>query len=106
TITPCFSDPRALPSFPTRRSSDLRRAGAVDREPLAVLRLPGGHIVRPGGDRLVAAGPSAAQLGGGVLYADAGPGHAPAGHRADRSEEHTSELSHVKISYAVFCLKK
>src|SRR5690606_39697325 len=24
----------------------------------------------------------------------------------DRSEEHTSELSHVKISYAVFCLKK
>src|SRR5690606_41662460 len=23
-----------------------------------------------------------------------------------RSEEHTSELSHVKISYAVFCLKK
>src|SRR5438874_3371515 len=25
---------------------------------------------------------------------------------ADRSEEHTSELSHVEISYAVFCLKK
>src|SRR5690606_40880972 len=24
----------------------------------------------------------------------------------DRSEEHTSELRHVKISYAVFCLKK
>src|SRR5436305_11844333 len=23
-----------------------------------------------------------------------------------RSEEHTSELQHVKISYAVFCLKK
>src|SRR5438067_6038673 len=23
-----------------------------------------------------------------------------------RSEEHTSELSHVSISYAVFCLKK
>src|SRR5690606_1021559 len=23
-----------------------------------------------------------------------------------RSEEHSSELSHVKISYAVFCLKK
>src|SRR5215813_15566652 len=23
-----------------------------------------------------------------------------------RSEEHTSELSHVRISYAVFCLKK
>src|SRR5690606_41622652 len=26
--------------------------------------------------------------------------------RLERSEEHTSELSHVKISYAVFCLKK
>src|SRR6267143_3717951 len=26
--------------------------------------------------------------------------------RADRSEEHTSELSHSSISYAVFCLKK
>src|SRR5437870_6826327 len=25
---------------------------------------------------------------------------------ADRSEEHTSELSHVANSYAVFCLKK
>src|SRR3712207_9330791 len=24
----------------------------------------------------------------------------------DRSEEHTSELSHANISYAVFCLKK
>src|SRR5439155_23634834 len=24
----------------------------------------------------------------------------------ERSEEHTSELSHVAISYAVFCLKK
>src|SRR5436309_11442307 len=28
------------------------------------------------------------------------------GRNPERSEEHTSELSHVKISYAVFCLKK
>src|SRR3712207_9118175 len=28
------------------------------------------------------------------------------GVRATRSEEHTSELSHANISYAVFCLKK
>src|SRR2546430_10742162 len=27
-------------------------------------------------------------------------------HIQDRSEEHTSELSHSQISYAVFCLKK
>src|SRR3989475_2402604 len=26
--------------------------------------------------------------------------------RGERSEEHTSELSHSQISYAVFCLKK
>src|SRR5947207_11059940 len=33
---------------------------------------------------------------------------APLGDRGDRgrSEEHTSELSHTVISYAVFCLKK
>src|SRR5690349_24234536 len=28
------------------------------------------------------------------------------GIRGARSEEHTSELQHVEISYAVFCLKK
>src|SRR2546426_9301250 len=27
-------------------------------------------------------------------------------HRAERSEEHTSNSSHLVISYAVFCLKK
>src|SRR2546426_7597743 len=30
----------------------------------------------------------------------------PTGRRGVRSEEHTSELSHLVISYAVFCLKK
>src|SRR5437667_2096343 len=50
-----------------------------------------------------------------LLRGDEGPGHR--GHdllrpeRDDapvppRSEEHTSELSHITISYAVFCLKK
>src|SRR3989442_8349103 len=33
-------------------------------------------------------------------------GAAPDVDPALRSEEHTSELSHVRISYAVFCLKK
>src|SRR5438270_9614303 len=28
------------------------------------------------------------------------------GQSVDRSEEHTSELQHSQISYAVFCLKK
>src|SRR2546421_4078647 len=38
-----------------------------------------------------------------------GPGDRPElshHQRRDRSEEHTSELSHDQISYAVFCLKK
>src|SRR5699024_11436659 len=38
------------------------------------------------------------------------PGFTPAAKNPtatwDRSEEHTSELHHVSISYAVFCLKK
>src|SRR3989442_7418368 len=33
-------------------------------------------------------------------------GLAPGGVCPARSEEHTSELHHVRISYAVFCLKK
>src|SRR3546814_1587367 len=41
---------------------------------------------------------------GRVHFAQLGPGHRPA---VDRSEEHTSELqSLMRISYAVFCLKK
>src|SRR5436309_4501773 len=35
-----------------------------------------------------------------------GPSRSTASRLPSRSEEHTSELSHVKISYAVFCLKK
>src|SRR6202453_5014617 len=36
-----------------------------------------------------------------------GPGPDATGRRGpDRSEEHTSELQHLYISYAVFCLKK
>src|SRR5210317_2547050 len=40
-----------------------------------------------------------------VGFTPASPGDC--GHRARRSEEHTSELqSHPEMSYAVFCLKK
>src|SRR5699024_12044550 len=35
-----------------------------------------------------------------------GLGSSPAARRYQRSEEHTSELQHVAISYAVFCLQK
>src|SRR3546814_7463999 len=37
----------------------------------------------------------------------AGTAHSPSGKSCERSEEHTSELqSLMRISYAVFCLKK
>src|SRR5438128_8883884 len=37
---------------------------------------------------------------------DAAAGSGPRRTQLQRSEEHTSELSHGSISYAVFCLKK
>src|SRR5207248_11217263 len=61
---------------------------------------------RPGADR----GEHVGQYGRGRCH-PAGPvdrgrcGRPRRAHRA-RSEEHTSELSHRTISYAVFCLKK
>src|SRR5690606_40643545 len=76
--------PRPLPSFPTRRSSDLisdscrlpvRARGRARR-----LRCPGARLRR--------------------ARAQQGPAS-----RADRKSTRLNS-SHVKISYAVFCLKK
>src|SRR5690606_41258723 len=88
--------PRALPSFPTRRSSDLAEreveqgAGdvAAEDEPA-------------GGEQLVeaAAHPVLGQAG---LGGDLRGGGAAA---QDRKSTRLNS-SHVKISYAVFCLKK
>src|SRR3546814_7546285 len=85
-------------SFPTRRSSDLGtparrthhvRAAAVDG-------VAGDAFADPAGRRA-----GVAALG------DGGAGAAGGADRAGRSEEHTSELqSLMRISYAVFCLKK
>src|SRR3546814_1903319 len=85
-------------SCPTRRSSELR-----------VRSLPtpanAGHT---GLRNDVAAGTHASGIGDGSTYwSSLGGSRAviPAG--LDRSEEHTSELqSLMRISYAVFCLKK
>src|SRR5690606_39948802 len=90
-----YADHRDLPSFPTRRSSDL---GAKDRG--------GGLLIRGeagiGKSALLdeAAG-SAAVSGLRVLTA--------AGSESERNLDRKStrlNSSHVKISYAVFCLKK
>src|SRR3546814_6885907 len=114
-------------SFPTRRSSVLAFHGfcrALRMQPesdLAPGHDPARHdtihanVLRPqvAGERTGQAGDR--RLGGGVAGHAALPDHprhraeiddrAAAGRR--RSEEHTSELqSLMRISYAVFCLKK
>src|SRR5690606_39725951 len=87
-----FADHRVLPSFPTRRSSDLRlvlcgsRRRRDDR--------------RQGGARLVSA--MGAGLGG-VFQHVCGADRDVAA--LDRKSTRLNS-SHVKISYAVFCLKK
>src|SRR5690606_41668956 len=74
--------PRALPSFPTRRSSDLR----LDAQPRRASA--GDHPVLCGQCRSATTGLAGAPE--------------PSG---DRKSTRLNS-SHVKISYAVFCLKK
>src|SRR3546814_3136532 len=83
----------------------LFRSDAVGAGPGADLRCLAGDVhgqgVEPGVvAQLVPPGPQAGGQVGGER------GH-PGGDRLQRSEEHTSELqSLMRISYAVFCLKK
>src|SRR5690606_40016303 len=74
---------------------DAPRSDRPDRERAAHLP-PGPARHGPGGWGSMAGAPprSGRHRGGGSDGGD------------DRSEEHTSNSSHVKISYAVFCLKK
>src|SRR3546814_10100851 len=87
---PIFADAQLL-----LRVGHGRRADPID----------GGALVRHGARQ-------SGQSGGIQHPATAGPGggghrHAVAGRLPARSEEHTSELqSLMRISYAVFCLKK
>src|SRR5438034_4548552 len=87
----CSADPRALHSFPTRRSSDLDR-GAVQRR----------------GERPVGArpGPARAAPGPAPQRAHGRIGEGP-GESAPRSEEHTSELqSHSDLVCRLLLEKK
>src|SRR3546814_10542539 len=110
------------PAFPPRRSSGLVEAGVgaarcVDVLQLALHRIERVHAVvavAVGGQVRAAvagdAGPEEAVdrvvLGRHVLDGDA-VGQDPDAVLELRSEEHTSELqSLMRISYAVFCLKK
>src|SRR3546814_10631207 len=98
-------------------SSDLRYEGVLgDLEDADALQ-DGRHLVPPSGscfDFVVddRCGPPASALkltsvSHPVTTGTIRPARRPAGRPAPRSEEHTSELqSLMRISYAVFCLKK
>src|SRR5207244_10835008 len=96
----------ALPSFPTRRSSDLSSFEELSDFPGAGETLD--DLERP--DRRVARIAVAEDLRETVLRChDYLYGNqamtAPRAFGELRSEEHTSNSSHQIISYAVFCLK-
>src|SRR5205823_14886018 len=97
---------RALPSFPTRRSSDLRLgavcalASAAAQSPRAVRLRDHQLAAGVGARRRSGAGSTGRRLGGGPprrLDLRADPAALP--HRVPRSEEHTSELQ--SLAYLV-----
>src|SRR5699024_12804558 len=93
-----YGAPPALPSFPTRRSSDLPRGlvGEGDGHDVpAAGGLAAHHPIQPGGH--VGAGHDGGAQGPQVLVGG-GPG-------GDRKSTRLNS-SHVSSSYAVFCLKK
>src|SRR5690606_41604065 len=97
--------PRDLPSFPTRRSSDL----SVARVPLPARLIPPvlRRLGRKDEDGLPAnaiAAPLPAGAGAAYVLGDSMVLVADGGGRDRKSTRLNS--SHVKISYAVFCLKK
>src|SRR3546814_9737368 len=93
-------------SFPTRRSSDLARSHVGPRTPLVSPGSAPWRLGRAGRRRAGRAGdpPLCAGRSGASPMED---GRGLHGDSFARSEETTSELqSLMRISYAVFCLKK
>src|SRR5690606_40810319 len=94
---------RSLLSFPTRRSSDLEDDAELHRLGAGVAELTGEQHDRAFVHAVHHRVHVRVRAHGRDLEQDIG---AALGARVWRSEEHTSDSSHVKISYAVFCLKK
>src|SRR5207247_11092414 len=90
TFSPRCLAHRDLQSFPTRRSSDLRRPRTVRSRQRC-------RVTSPNAASRLARAPA-------QQPASSPARPPPAGGR--RSEEHTLNSSHEWISYAVFCLKK
>src|SRR5690606_39701814 len=98
----CHRCHRALPSFPTRRSSDLDGAVAVRCRCRAVISF---GRTAPAPTRIPAVAEEAGQTdrrypGGAFHWTGSSRGRC-----GDRKSTRLNS-SHVKISYAVFCLKK
>src|SRR5688572_32366187 len=101
----CYRDHRDLHSFPTRRSSDLRRLGLSDawlkkleiaspnqRQVLSIVRLVGGS-------------PAVGRLKQGDILLAIDEKVVTRFREVDRKSTRLNS-SHSQISYAVFCLKK
>src|SRR5690606_41599017 len=95
TEVPRPHDPRAVHSFPTRRSSDLRPPQGCRR----------GADPHPDRDRHLDHRPLGPGGGTREQLQRAAPPAWWQGHREDRKSTRLNS-SHVKISYAVVCLKK
>src|SRR5690606_39329341 len=89
--------PRALPSFPTRRSSDLDRERVPAAAPAIAddVTVTGKHVVVV--DDVLYTGRTVRA----AMDAISDTGRAASDRKSTRLNS-----SHVKISYAVFCLKK
>src|SRR5207249_10932320 len=99
-------DPRALHSFPTRRSSDLSRSQKIILSPRRFQKvreeIGGTYSPWPVSDA------SETFPGYGYLVANVDVDPATAEKISDLVDRKSTRLnsSHVSISYAVFCLKK
>src|SRR5206468_9443787 len=100
----CCAAPRELPSFPTRRSSDLDRAAAA-RAAGDARAVPG--ILRVAEERVLIGDAEGPLVQVRLAEDDRSGGAQPRGHRAVLDRKSTRlNSSHDQISYAVFCLKK
>src|SRR5690606_40077440 len=95
----CSGAPRDLHSFPTRRSSDLTVAVGDGGEQV------GGQRVEPAGPKVPLVEQHRLGTRRGARPEGAVGGEATALAPVDRKSTRLNS-SHVKISYAVFCLKK
>src|SRR5690606_41491831 len=98
------ADLRHLPSFPTRRSSDLHQGFLVPRT--RGHRWPSGHLALPRAKRETRRSVGHSRPNG-IPSAATAPSSWTSPSRSARDRKSTRlNSSHVKISYAVFCLKK